>query len=64
MNVLVYNRKTTNTNVKSEYPSRDLCLINFDEYKIKLNNLSCAEIFLHFFEFIIYYFKSDSVNAL
>lgn len=25
------------------------------------NNLSCAEIFLHFLEFIIYYFKSDSV---
>ena len=25
------------------------------------NNLSCAEIFLYFLEFIIYYFKSDSV---
>ena len=25
------------------------------------NNLSCAELFLYFLEFIIYYFKSDSV---
>ena len=25
------------------------------------NNLSCAEIFLYFLEFIIYYFKSDSI---
>ena len=27
------------------------------------NNLSCAEIFLYFLEFIIYYFKCDSVYA-
>ena len=27
------------------------------------NNLSCSEIFLYFLEFIIFYFKSDSVYA-
>ena len=34
--------------------------INKNEPQNK-NNLSCAEIFLYFLEFIIYYFKSDSV---
>ena len=35
----------------------------YKEQIVKKNNLSCAELFLYFLEFIIYYFKSDSVYA-
>ena len=31
------------------------------DFKLGENKLSCAEIFLHFLEFVIYYFKYDSV---
>ena len=36
-------------------------LIDKEEKKNIKNNLSCSEIFLYFLEFIIYYFKSDSI---
>ena len=32
-----------------------------EDFKLGENKLSCAEIFLHFLEFVIYYFKYDSV---
>ena len=35
--------------------------IKTDSKKLEKNNLSCAEIFLYFLEFIIFYFKNDSI---
>ena len=37
--------------------------IRKNRQNIEKNNLSCAEIFLYFLEFIIFYFKNDSVYA-
>ena len=57
-------------NIKDENTRIPECLFNnkllkkiYQEKILKhgKNNLSCAELFLYFLEFVIYYFKSDSV---
>ena len=45
---------------ESLFDQKKLFQIYKDQIREK-NNLSCAELFLYFLEFVIYYFKSDSV---
>ena len=57
----VKNIKEENTQLPQSLFDKNLISEIYKERIEKKNNLSCAEIFLSFLEFIIYYFKSDSI---
>ena len=65
--IFVENIKKENTFLPDSLFNKDLPiqiykkLIDKEEKKNIKNNLSCSEIFLYFLEFIIYYFKNDSI---
>ena len=61
----VSNMKEENTYfLENLYDKNHLMNIYHEEIeKNGKNNMSCAEIFLSFLEFVIYYFKSDAVYA-
>ena len=53
--------KEENTSLPDSLFDKKLLTQIYKEQISEKNNLSCAEIFLNFIEFIIFYFKSDSV---
>ena len=64
----INNTKEEYTQIPDSFFIKDKSLYNHykekiikSEKKVEKNKLSCAEIFLSFLEFIIYYFKYDSV---
>ena len=64
INIFIYNIKEETTQIPCFFFEKEKSL--FDIYKEKQekvdkNELSCAELFLYFLEFVIFYFKYDSI---
>ena len=62
INTFVDSIKFTNIHLpKSIFKKEELKKIYTEQIGNNKNNLSCAEIFLHFLEFLIFYFKFDTL---